>query len=89
MTFLSDQIVELERDVRRALATGDQVGLEILGYGEISLVVGLDTLEGRFACKRLPVFEDQASFDRYAEVFENYLTTLRNAGIEVLSLIHI
>jgi hypothetical protein len=85
VTFLSDQIVELERDVRRALATGDQVGLEILGYGEISLVVALDTPEGRFACKRLPLFEDQASFDRYAEVFENYLTTLRNAGIEVLA----
>lgn len=85
MTLRSASLVELDHDVRRALVTGDQAGLDILGYGEISLVVGLDSPEGRFACKRLPLFADQASFERYAEVFENYLTTLADVGVDVLT----
>jgi hypothetical protein len=82
---LSGPLAELDQVVQRALVTGDQAGLEVLGYGEISLVVVLDTPEGRYACKRLPLFENQASFDRYAEVFENYVTALRAAGIDVLA----
>ena len=84
MNRLSSPLAELDQIVQRALVTGDQAGLEVLGYGEISLVVVLDTTAGRFACKRLPLFEDQTSFDRYAEVFENYVTTLRDAGVEVI-----
>ena len=85
MNRLSGSLAELDQVVQRALVTGDQTGLEVLGYGEISLVVVLDTPEGRFACKRLPLFEDQASFDRYAEVFGKYVTALRAAGINVLA----
>ena len=85
MNRLSGPLAELEHDVRRALATGDQSRLEVLGYGEISLVVVLDSPAGRFACKRLPLFDDQASFERYALVFEKYVTTLREAGIDVLA----
>jgi len=33
----------------------------------------------------LPLFDDQASFERYALVFEKYVTTLREAGLDVLA----
>ncbi len=84
MTDLSGSIAELETDVRRALETGDESGLEILGYGEISLVVAHDTPEGRFACKRLPEFADGDSLERYTAVFGEYLASLDGAGIEVV-----
>lgn len=84
MSELTDAVAALDTEVRHALATGDQTGLEVLGYGEISLVVALDTAHGRFACKRLPRFDDGASFARYAVVFDDYLTALGEAGIEVV-----
>ncbi|MCZ7529011.1 MAG: hypothetical protein M5U31_00875 [Acidimicrobiia bacterium] len=51
---LTEGVTCLEDEVAHALETGDVSGLEILGYGEISVVVALETDEGRFACKRLP-----------------------------------
>ena len=84
MSDLTDAVAALDTQVRHALATGDQAGLEVLGYGEISLVVALETGEGRFACKRLPRFDDDASLARYTVVLGDYLTALGEAGIEAV-----
>lgn len=82
---LTEAVTSLEDEVARALETGDVSDLEILGYGEISVVVALETDEGRFACKRLPRFADRAAFDRYAELLDDYLDALRSAGVEPVS----
>lgn len=71
----------LDELVTRALA-GEEPQLDVLGYGEISLVVGWPPGEPRWACKRLPAFPDRRSFDAYGRTLEAYLDALRDAGIE-------
>ncbi len=82
---LTEEVTWLEDEVAHALETGDVSDLEILGYGEISVVVALETDEGRFACKRLPRFADRTAFDRYAELLDDYLDALRSVGVEPVS----
>lgn len=79
---LTEAVVSLEEDVARALETGDISRLEVLGYGEISVVVALETDEGRFACKRLPRFHNRAAYHRYSELLDDYLEALRTAGVD-------
>lgn len=81
---------EVESAVVHALESGDESGLRILGYGEISLVIGWPTQRPEFACKRLPPFADKAAADAYAEQFDAYMRVLAGAGVEpVPSSLHI
>lgn len=88
---LGDVRLELvEGAVQRALHTGDDSGLTVLGYGEISLVIGWPTEEPTIACKRLPPFRSVADLERYETLFHDYLGTLRRRGIQpVTSEFHI
>jgi hypothetical protein len=62
---MNDDLRELEATIDRALATGDASALEVVGYGEITLVVKW-TVAGRMvACKRLPGLADDAAFAAY------------------------
>jgi len=81
MSPTTDELTALENEVQRALRTGDESHLRVLGYGEISTVLRLDTEAGSFACKRLPRFRHAASFDRYRRVYEEYVDRIAAAGI--------
>ena len=70
----------LEQNVEAALGAGDQSALPILGYGEISLVLGWPPKDPRFACKRLPSFPTRSRFDAYGRTLDAYLDALRRAG---------
>lgn len=76
-----EELGALEERVQRALSRGDCEGLVVLGFGEISSVLLLETGAGRFACKRLPRFDDDAQVARYAAILEEYLTALRERGV--------
>ncbi len=76
-----EELARLEASVHAALESASGEGLEVLGYGEISTVLALDAAAGRFACKRLPVFPNEESLARYAEVFADYLAALTAAGV--------
>lgn len=76
------ELHELDGLVESALASGDESGLRVLGYGEISLVVGWPTDEPEFACKRLPAFPSRTRFEAYRRTLDEYLDALRAAGIE-------
>ncbi len=71
---------ELEALAAAAIRSGDDSALTVLGYGEISTVIAW---EGR-ACKRLPPFPDQGTFEAYAATFQHYLDTLNGAGCKVV-----
>lgn len=76
----------VEDAVGRALAdphrdTGD-TGLSVLGYGEISLVIGWPTDTPTVACKRLPAFSSGAAASRYRERFDAYLALLVERGVQ-------
>jgi hypothetical protein len=77
-------LLSLERSVRQALRSGDDSALRVLGYGEISLVLGWPSDNPGYACKRLPEFPDGAAFDRYAAVFARYLDLLGERGVTVV-----
>lgn len=80
----AEELARLEASVQAALESGNGEGLEVLGYGEISTVLGLSTAAGRFACKRLPIFPGEESLSHYAEVFARYLGALAEAGVKPL-----
>ena len=78
-----DSLAELESRVDHALATGDERGIEVLGYGEISCVVAWRDGTDALAAKRLPLFDSVARFEAYREAFSVYLDSLDEAGIPV------
>jgi hypothetical protein len=78
------EIRELDRTVEEALASGEQGGLQVLGSGEISLVLGWPAAEPAFACKRLPAFPDRTRFAAYERTLADYVRALGAAGVDVV-----
>jgi hypothetical protein len=77
-------LAELEKSVDHALTTGDESGIEVLGYGEISCVLAWhDGLEP-VAAKRLPLFDSGARLEAYRETFHSYLQALGATGVQVV-----
>lgn len=77
-------LAAVEQQVQHALTTGDEDGLQVLGYGEISTVLRVATPEGDFACKRLPRFATPEHFRRFAESLKRYLGALAPADVHVV-----
>ena len=79
----SSDLETLERKVHQALRSADDRDLEILGYGEVTLVLRLRTETGQYACKRLPVFPTRTRFENHARLVDEYLQRLGEAGLRV------
>ena len=79
-----DDLRRLEDLVEAALSSGDERGLPVLGYGEISLVLSWPPGGGRFACKRLPPFRSRERLDAYRATLDDYLKALGAAGVRVV-----
>jgi len=78
------ELREVEASFRTALAGGGHAGLRILGYGEISTVVAVESASERLALKRLPPFDGEERFHAYRALFGEYLEELRSAGLRVV-----
>lgn len=76
-------LTALESDVQAALARDDSSGLDVLGYGEVTLVLRLRTTEANYACKRLPRFPTEEHFQSYQRLLTEYIDRLTTAGIRV------
>ncbi len=79
-----EELERAEKRISRALRQGSSRGLEVLGYGEISSVVAIETPAGRFALKRLPPFPDRTRFEAYRRLFDEYLEKLAAAGLNLV-----
>ena len=79
-----DQLRSLESDVRRALDHDERAGLRVLGYGEISLVLGWPHDAPRAACKRLPPFPSPSPAAAYERTLDRYLELLAAHGVDVV-----
>ncbi|GHD88855.1 DUF6206 family protein [Streptomyces naganishii] len=77
------ELEALEDAVTEALRTADDRALTVLGYGEVTLVLRLDTAHGSFACKRLPVFPTRERFERHQRLVDDYITRLEKGGMKV------
>ncbi|MFL1905523.1 DUF6206 family protein [Streptomyces tauricus] len=82
-TVPHSELAQLEDQVQAALRTTDGSALDVLGYGEVTLVLRLRAEAGAFACKRLPVFPDRGRFERYEEGLRAYLNRLADSGLHV------
>ena len=77
----ANELADLEDQVQRALASGSGRGLDVLGYGEITLVLRLTTEQGSFACKRLPIFPERRRLEAYRRSLDTYLDRLADRGL--------
>jgi Family of unknown function (DUF6206) len=77
-------IEEVDRVIEEAVRVGGPGSLRVLGYGEISLVVGWPCERPGFAVKRLPPFRGRGQLDRYVDLVERYVVALRGRGVEVV-----
>ncbi|MEZ5143721.1 MAG: DUF6206 family protein [Acidimicrobiales bacterium] len=75
-------LAEVEAAVQDALARGSDEDLRVLGYGEITLVLGWPTEEPRWACKRLPAFDSFAAAHAYGDQLDRYLAVLAERGVD-------
>jgi Family of unknown function (DUF6206) len=74
----------LEDLVEEALSSDREQDLPVLGFGEISLVLGWPPDHPRFACKRLPPFPSRERLDAYRNTLQDYLRALAAAGVRVV-----
>jgi len=82
-TVPAQELATLEGRVENALATADDRELDVLGYGEVTLVLRLETARGAFACKRLPVFPDRQRLEAYRRCLDEYLERLAERRLRV------
>lgn len=74
-------LARVEEQVQHALDTGDERGLEVIGYGEVSTVLRVQAPQGAFACKRLPRFETREQFEAFEALLKRYLAALEQGGV--------
>jgi uncharacterized protein DUF6206 len=81
---LEVDVERLDATVEDAIRVGSPRGLRVLGYGELTLVIGWPTEKPVVAVKRLPPFSDRCRLDGYTGLLERYVEILRERGISVV-----
>lgn len=80
----TSEIEAFERRLDEAVRSGDAEGLDVIGYGEITIGVKLSTPHGDFACKRLVPFSSRQAAERYGALISSYIEQLGDCGIDVV-----
>ena len=74
----------LDTAVDAAIARGRATGLRVLGFGEITLVLGWPPERPELAVKRLPVFHEPAGVEAYTALVADYTAALHERGVGVV-----
>ena len=74
----------VDRVVEEAIRAGEPGTLQVLGYGELTLVFGWPRERPEFAVKRLPPFRDVAQLERYGDLLDRYTAALRDRGVRLV-----
>lgn len=74
---------EVEAAVAKAIRQRSTADLQLLGHGEISVVLGWPTGAPVAAVKRVPPFRDLARAQEYVAVCDDFFATLRAANVGV------
>lgn len=75
---------ELEGRVQSVIRSGVTGGIDLIGYGEITAVIRLDSASGSFACKRLPIFSHREEAAGYEKSVDEYIERLSELGVTVI-----
>lgn len=76
-------VERLDSAIEAAIHAGAPRDLRVLGYGELTLVIGWPTEEPVVAVKRLPPFTDADHLHAYAGLLDRYVAILDDRGISV------
>jgi len=76
-----DLLERFERGLDPAHPERSAIPATVLGYGEISTVLAIG--DGDLACKRMPMFADEAEIAAYAAAFDAYRARLQEAGLRL------
>lgn len=76
-----DLLERFERGLDPAHPERSAIPATVLGYGEISTVLAIG--DGELACKRMPMFADEAEVKAYAAAFDAYRAKLQEAGLQI------
>lgn len=79
-----EEVQALEDRLDEAIRRGDAEGLDIVGYGEVSVALRLRTQHGDYACKRLVPFASGDEASRNADLIAEYIEALTSCGIDVV-----
>lgn len=80
----TSEIKVLEQRLEEAVQAGHAEGVDVIGYGEITIGVKLSTSHGDFACKRLVPFSSREAAERYGALIGSYVEQLEARGIDVV-----
>lgn len=75
---------ELDSALEAAIGSGDARSLCVLGYGEVTLVLGWPPERPVHAVKRLPPFKTRRDIDCYSALLASYIEALRERGVQVV-----
>ncbi len=70
--------------VQGAIRAGAPAGLDVLGFGEMTLVIGWPTAAPTHAVKRLPPFTSRARLDGYVTLVYDYVAALGERGVRTV-----
>jgi hypothetical protein len=76
-----DLLERFERGLDPAHPERSAIPAVVLGYGEISTVLAIG--DGDLACKRMPMFNNEAEIAAYAAAYDAYCARLQEAGLHV------
>jgi len=74
---------EVEAAVATAIRHRSTAELQLLGHGEISVVLAWPQQQPLAAVKRVPPFRDLARAQQYVDVCDDFFNTLRNANVGI------
>jgi hypothetical protein len=78
-----EEIEQLDASVVTALDTRDNSGLNVVGYGELSIALGFPADAPEVVCKPSGPYTP-AELDQYVSVIGHYLEALADAGVDVV-----
>lgn len=78
----ADDLLTLERTAEGAFARRSVDGLNVIGFGEVSIALGYPTDDPAFVCKRSPPLTPGQA-DRYRSLLVEYLEALDGLGVTV------
>ena len=84
MASAVSSLEEVDAAVEAAIVAGEPGALHVLGYGEITLVLGWPAEHPEIALKRLPPFRDREQLERYRSLLARYVGELERRGVHVV-----
>jgi hypothetical protein len=78
-----DRLKEFEQTINTVHPEKGIIPINLLGYGEISLVFEFADLKEGIAYKRLPIFNDETQIQRHIKAYQHYHSILNRLKISI------